>query len=100
MVENMEFGQKLKSLRLQNNLTQKQLAAQLGVKNSVISFYEVGDRTPSLDIVIKLASVFHVSTDYLIGLEKGESVDISGLDENDKMIVRMLVDSLNSKNCK
>ena len=99
MVNKMEFGRRLRALRLQNNLTQKQLAAQIGVKNSVISFYEMGDRTPSLDVVIKLASVFHVSTDYMIGLEKGESIDISGLDENDKMIVRMLVDSLDNKNC-
>ena len=100
MVEKMEFGRRLRTLRLQNNLTQKQLAAQIGVKNSVISFYEMGDRAPSLDVVIKLAAVFHVSTDYMIGLEKGESIDISGLDENDKMIVRMLVDSLDNKNCK
>lgn len=100
MVEKTEFGKRLRALRLQNNLSQKQLAAQIGAKNSIISFYEVGDRAPSLDVVIKLASVFHVSTDYLVGLEKTETVDISGLNENDKMIVRMLVDSLNSKNCK
>ena len=96
----VEFGKRLRSLRLQNNLSQKQLAAQIGVKNSIISFYEMGDRAPSLDIIIKLASVFHVSADYLIGLDKTESIDISDLDENDKMIVRMLVDSLNSKHCK
>lgn len=96
----VEFGERLRSLRLQNNLSQKQLAAQIGVQNSIISFYEMGDRAPSLGNIIKLASVFHVSADYLVGLDKNESVDISGLDENDKMIVRMLVDSLNNKHCK
>lgn len=96
----VEFGKRLRSLRLQNNLSQKQLAAQIGVQNSIISFYEVGERSPSLDVIMKLASVFHVSTDYLIGLEKAECIDISGLDENDKMIVRMLVDSLSNKHKK
>lgn len=96
----VEFGKRLRSLRLQNNLSQKQLAAQIGVRNSIISFYEMGDRQPSLDIIIKLASVFHVSADYLMGLDKTECIDISGLNENDKMIVRMLVDSLSSKHKK
>ena len=96
----VEFGKRLRSLRLQNNLSQKQLAAQIGVRNSMISFYEMGDRQPSLDVIIKLASVFHVSADYLMGLDKTECIDISGLDENDKMIVRMLVDSLNNKHQK
>lgn len=94
----VEFGQKLRDLRKQKNLTQKQLAEQIGVQNSVISFYEVGDRTPSPDILRKLASVLHVSVDYLMGIEKHESIDVSGLDEDDKKLVRLMVDTLRQKN--
>lgn len=96
----VEFGAKLKQLRKEKNLTQKQLASLIGVQNSVISFYEVGERVPSPEIIIKLATALHVSSDYLLGIEKNESVDVSGLDEHDKILVRSLVDTLRSKNQK
>ena len=94
----IEFGQRLKSLRKQKNLTQKQLAELIGTQNSIISFYEVGDRIPSPEVIIKLARTLHVSTDYLLGLEKNESVDISTLSEHDKSLVRSLIYSLSEKN--
>ena len=90
----IEFGQRLKSLRKQKNLTQKQLAELIGTQNSIISFYEVGDRIPSPEVIIKLTRTLHVSTDYLLGLEKNESVDISTLSEHDKSLVRSLNYSL------
>lgn len=93
----VEFGAKLKKLRKEKNLTQKQLASLIGVQNSVISFYEVGERVPSPEIIVKLATALHVSSDYLLGIEKNESVDVSGLNEHDKMLVRSLVDTLRSK---
>lgn len=96
----IEFGERLRNLRLEKNLTQKQLAAQIGVHNTIISFYEVGDRTPSPSVLVKLAATFHVTTDYLLGIEHHESIDLSGLDENDKSLVRSLVDTLRTKNQK
>lgn len=96
----VEFGNRLKTLRKQHNLTQKQLASMIGVKNSIISFYELGDRIPSPQIVISLASIFHVTTDFLLGVQKEESIDVSGLDEDDKRLVNILVDTLRRKNRK
>lgn len=93
----VEFGAKLRRLRKQKNLTQKQLANLIGVQHTIISFYELNERIPSPDVLVKIASVFHVSTDYLLGLEKGESLDISQLTESDKNLVRSLVDSLREK---
>lgn len=81
-------------------MTQKQLGELVGIRNSVISFYELGERVPSPKVVKKLAAVLHVSTDYLFGVEKIETVDVSGLDENDKAIVRSLVESLRNKSKK
>ena len=63
----VEFGSRLRKLRKERNLTQEQLASLIGVKNSVISFYEVGERLPSPDVLRKLALALHVSTDYLLG---------------------------------
>ncbi len=94
----MDFGTKLKALRLQAGLTQEQLSRQIGVSKSVISFYELRERTPSPEVLIKLASVFHVTTDYLLGISKEKSVDITGLNEEDEKVVRMMVDLLRRKN--
>lgn len=95
----MDFGNKLKELRTQNGLTQKQLADQLGVTKSVVSFYERQERTPSPDILRKLAAVFHVSSDFLLGIDTAKRLDISNLDD-DIQLVSLLVDRLRKKNSK
>lgn len=94
----VEFGERLKDLRKQKGLTQKQLASLIGVKNSIVSFYETGDRIPSPEIIIKLAAVLHVSADYLLGIEKGKNVDITGLDADDEKVIRMMIEQLRKKN--
>lgn len=93
----VEFGDRLRQLRKERNLTQKELVNLIGVKNSVISFYEVGDRTPSLEVLIKLSKALHISTDKLLGIDKSETVNISGLSENDKQYVQYLIDRLRNK---
>ena len=94
----MEFGIKLKELRLNAGLTQQQLATQLGITKSVVSYYELQERYPSPEVLIKIASVFHVSTDYLIGIEKNYSLDTSGLNAKDIHLVSMMVEHLRNKN--
>ena len=93
------FCSVLKELRRKAGLTQKALADKLGVTKSVISYYELAERTPSPEMLLKIANVFHVSTDYLLGREKIESdfLDLSGLAENDKRILRELTASLREK---
>lgn len=93
-----DFGMRLKELRTQAGLTQKQLAEQIGVTKSVVSFYELRERTPSPEILVKLAAVFHVSSDYLLGIEKGKFMDITGLDSEDERVVRLIVEQLRKKN--
>ena len=93
----MDFGNRLKELRIQSGLTQKQLADQIGVTKSVISYYELQERTPSPEVLIKLASVFHVSTDFLLGVEKGKSIDISGLTIEEEKAVRLVVETFRNR---
>ena len=93
----VEFGVRLKALRKERRLTQKQLASMIGVQHSVISFYEVGDRIPSVEIIIKLAAVLHVSSDYLLGIEKKDTIDISGLSEEEKRLIRSMVNNIREK---
>ena len=79
----INFGNKLKLLRLQDNMTQEQLAQKLNLTKSVISAYETGLRLPSYDVLIRIAKIFNVSTDYLLGLEHKQEVDLSGLSQED-----------------
>lgn len=96
----VDFGNTLKKLRLQEGLTQQQLADKLRVTKSVVSYYELQERYPSPEVLTKLASIFHVTTDYLLGLERCETIDLTGLDEEDIITVRRLVASLRKKNMK
>ncbi|MBQ7035637.1 MAG: helix-turn-helix transcriptional regulator [Clostridia bacterium] len=93
----MDFSNRLKQLRTEAGLTQLQLAQRLGITKSVISFYELSERAPSPDVLIRLARVFHVSTDYLLGLDKRETIDITGISKKDVAILRALAESLRHK---
>lgn len=94
----VDFGSRLKGLRTQAGLTQLQLAQRMGITKSVVSFYELQERTPSPDVLIKLAGIFRVSTDYLLGLDKRETIDISGISKEDVALMRSLAESLRKKN--
>ena len=79
----VDFGNTLKTLRLKNNMTQAQLAHKLGLTKSVISAYETGLRLPSYDILIHIAKIYSVSTDYLLGIERKQEIDLSGLSQEE-----------------
>jgi transcriptional regulator with XRE-family HTH domain len=94
----VDFGSKLKELRMQNGLTQQQLATQLGVTKSVISFYERQERTPSPEVLRKMAAIFRVSTDFLLDIDRTKRLDVSDLDDDDIQLVSLLIDTLRRKN--
>ena len=91
------FGEGLKKLRVQERMTQQQLANRLGVTKSVVSYYELQERYPSPEILVKLASVFHVTTDYLLGIDTRETIELSGLDDEEIAIVKQMVTVLRKK---
>ena len=84
-------------MRTKAGLTQAQLGNLVGVTKSVISYYELQERSPSPDVLIKLSQIFHVSTDELLGVSKGESVDVTGLKQEDVLLIRSLVERLRNK---
>lgn len=61
------LGQRIRYLRRKANLTQAQLGKLLGCSGSTVSLYEGGQRSPDTDMLVKLADVFGVSVDYLLG---------------------------------
>ena len=64
------LGEKLKELRNKRNLTSDELCKKLNIKPGSYRNYERNDRKPDYDTLIKLAKFYHVTTDYLLGLEE------------------------------
>ena len=90
----VDFGNTLKTLRLRKNMTQAQLAQKLGLTKSVISAYETGLRLPSYDILIHIARIYNVSTDYLLGIEQKQEIDLSGLSQEE---INALLNLINAR---
>ena len=65
-----KFSDRLKELRLDKGLTQFQLAEKIGVNRVAVTRWELGDRTPDLDMLILLAKFFNCSLGYLAGIEQ------------------------------
>lgn len=90
----VDFGITLKTLRTQNNFAQVQLAQKLGLTKSVISAYETGLRLPSYDVLINIAKIFKVSTDYLLGMDNRQEIDLSGLTPEEITALKNLIKAM------
>ena len=73
------FGDNLKHLRKASNLTQKELGSRIGLSKAVVSKYENGMGYPTFDVLVRIAQYFGVTTDYLLGVDAGKTVNVSGL---------------------
>ncbi len=63
-----KFAERLKELRIENNLTQDKLAEKTQIAQASISKYELGLQSPTLEAIITLCKFFNVTSDYLIGM--------------------------------
>lgn len=95
----MDFGTTLKELRQRSGMTQKQLADKLSLSKAAVSYYEQSLRSPSPDTLLGLSRVFHVSADYLLGIEdKKQTLDVTDLSDEDIEFLQSTVDMLRRKN--
>lgn len=97
------FAVRLKRLRLSIALNQVQLADKLGVKKQSISNWENDNIMPSVDMLVKIADFFGVTTDYLLGREIHEqeapqTLDVTGLTERQIEHIRVLIDDFRDAN--
>ena len=77
-----KFSYRLTVLLEENNMSQTHLAKKIGTSNVTICRYLTCERIPRLDVVTKIASVFNVSLDYLLGLSDDKDIDISNFDND------------------
>ena len=96
----VNFGDKLRNLRKEAGMTQSDLAKRLNITKSVVSYYELQERTPSPDVLIQLANIFHVTADYLLDIEHKKLIDVSDLSEEDMHFLLITIETLRKKNTK
>lgn len=98
MHEMERLSDRLKKLRQEKRLRQDQVAALVGVTKSTVSTWESDIRQPSYQVLIQLANLYHVSTDYLLGRSHDRIVDLSGLTDSEVALIAELVSSMKAKN--
>ena len=93
-----DFGAILRQLRKSHHMTQKELGARLGLSKAVVSKYENGMGYPAYDTLIRIADYFKVTTDYLLGVDKGKTLDVSTLSETQIDTVRRVIAEFRQSN--
>ena len=102
----MTFSKALRRFRKDNGLTQKQVAEAIGIREAVYQRYEQNKASPSVNVVIKMADVFNVPLDYLVGRDEGDSQNKNesyllttyrNLDENNRRTLTDMANFLNMK---
>lgn len=95
MIEGM--ADRLKALRMKYGYSQKQVADRIDISPSIVSGYETGERTPSTEVLLSLAYLYNVSTDYLLGkqpISPGTVVSLDGLTNQQVAAIAALVESM------
>ena len=85
---------RIKALRESKCYTQSDLAKLLGITRSSVNAWEMGISVPSTQYIVELANIFKVSTDYLLGVSKTSSVDVSGLNDKDIELIHSIIEHL------
>lgn len=88
------FGNRITELRLARNWTQVQLAQKLNVSKQTVSNWENNNILPSIELLIKLARLFSVTTDYLLALDNRVYIEVSGLTDVQKAHIQQIIDDL------
>lgn len=92
------FSENIRRLREEKGLSQTDLARRLGVNKSLIWGYENMERLPSLNSLAKLSSIFNVSMEFLLGINKNKTVDVSHLSTEQISVVTAVINQFEKDN--
>lgn len=95
-----DLPDKLKELRQRLELSQREVADRLGVSPSIISGYETGERTPSIDSLLSISYLYNCSVDYLLGKTNEKPklyIDTSKLNDNQVKAIISLIESFSNE---
>ena len=95
-----DFGLRMRELRTKYNMSQDELGRRLGRSAPVISSYENNLKVPPLDILVHMATIFNVSLDYLVGLDKIDMISVNKLSDNQRNIINDIIFQLSNSSYK
>jgi len=98
MIEGLSM--RLKKARKRKQMSQQQVADYLGISRENISQYETQGVTPVTETLMKLAALYDVSADYLLGIEKEKAVFVNGLNDTQKEALQRVADEFREDNLK
>ena len=78
---------KIRTLRDTCGLSQSALAKKIGVTRSAVNAWEMGLSIPTAQYIVAMAQLFHISTDYLLGLQNSQAIYLDGLTEQEKQLL-------------
>ena len=88
------LSENIRNLRKIFNISQVDLVSSLGVTKQCVSNWENDNILPSIEMLVKIAKFFNVSTDYLLDLNSSKVIDVSDLDENEIAHIKFIVQDL------
>lgn len=88
------FYERIKELRLSMNLNQVQFGNKINASKQSVSNWESAYIQPSIDVLIRICRTFHVSADYLLGLDDRKTLDASGLGSTQIAHLQAVIDDL------
>lgn len=91
------LGENIRRLRQERGLNQEELGRRVGASKQSVSNWENGNIAPSIDLLIRLADFFGVSTDYLLGRQNQRTLDVEGLSNIQTTHIQLLIDDLRGK---
>lgn len=86
------LNENIKKWRTARGLSQVELAQKLGVSKQSVSNWENDNIQPSIDMLVKIARCLNTGTDFLLGLQTEQSIDVSGLSPTQIAHIQQLVE--------
>ncbi len=91
------LNQRIREVRQARGMSQVELAGLLGVTKQSVSNWENDNIQPSIEMLVKLAQALAVSTDYLLGLDGRQTLDVSGLSPRAVGHLQLLIEDIREK---
>ena len=88
------LNERIRSLRVSHNLSQVELAKKLNVSKQSVSNWENDNILPSIEMLVEIAKLFSVSTDYLLGLDDRKFIDVANLSEAEIAHIQFIIDDI------
>lgn len=88
------LNERIRELRVASGLSQVELAKKLGVSKQSVSNWENDNIQPSIEMLVKIARTFNVSTDYLLGQDNHTYIEVTNLTKNQIRHIQQIINDI------